>query len=683
MKRINLRNIGAAVLATSMIMSFAGCSVQMEDPDATAETTGESEQIYVPVDFSAISAKDDYYGYINGEYLGTADIMMDYENVGAMGEVSYEINDLLREATMNIVNSDEEYEYGSKEWILKHAYEEYYAALDKDVVEAHNKELLPEVKGELEKIKNAKTSAELLELAITNNVGIYPVLNGFYDYQDTSKYALRANLYKEIMGVTFEDINDYYNSVGDNADKYVDVFKALGDTKEEAQEKTLGFEYLALDLCWGTEPEKVNLLDDNAEDAVFLSDDELENIFTNISYKDVEAAKGFENLFDGWYCYSVSQLKSINEIYAEENLEALRNMMIAEYCMANSDVLGLEYDALKTPYTEVQDKDYATFHALFYNQDLSSVFEKIYIELVYDEEADKALRDMCDDIVEGYRDAINEADWLTEETRKSLIEKLDGIIFLTAKDIDVNELDTDLADCFTGNYFDTQENIEELGKKKVVENLIEGTDRTFIMMPMHEVNACYSPYMNNVTITLAIQAYPFFSKDESYGFNLAGLGGTISHEIGHAFDSEGIKYDKNGTYNPGWICNEDISKLEERNEAAVKYFETAFLVYNIYAVNGERTLGENYADLGGVEVCLRLIDNDEDLRVFFENYTSTWAQIVTVSDLKDQIYHDVHSPAYIRSNAVLACLDEFYELYDIKEGDGMYIAPENRISRWY
>ena len=153
--------------------------------------------------------------------------------------------------------------------------------------------------------------------------------------------------------------------------------------------------------------------------------------------------------------------------------------------------------------------------------------------------------------------------------------------------------------------------------------------------------------------------------------------------MGHAFDSNCILFNSKGEYDPSWITQADMDALEERNEQAKKYFEENFTVFGIYHVDGEQTLGENYADLGGVECICTLAKTKEDRVKLFESYATIWCEIASDDVIIDQIAYDVHSPSYIRVNAILSIVDAFYETYDIKEGDGMYIAPEERISRWY
>ena len=157
----------------------------------------------------------------------------------------------------------------------------------------------------------------------------------------------------------------------------------------------------------------------------------------------------------------------------------------------------------------------------------------------------------------------------------------------------------------------------------------------------------------------------------------------IAHEMGHAFDSNCILFNADGFYDPSWIAEEDYQTLVDRNEAAISYFEDNFTVFGIYHVDGEQTLGENYADLGAMECVTSRCSTDEELMLLFENYARIWCEKKTDDAVINQITFDEHSPEVIRVNAILSTLDVFYEVYGVTEGDGMYIAPEDRISRWY
>jgi predicted metalloendopeptidase len=175
---------------------------------------------------------------------------------------------------------------------------------------------------------------------------------------------------------------------------------------------------------------------------------------------------------------------------------------------------------------------------------------------------------------------------------------------------------------------------------------------------------------------------PFFDTTADYFTNLGGLGTVVAHEVGHAFDSNMIKYDATGVYDPTWLSVEDMAALEERNRVAVEYFEKHFSVFDVYRVDGQLTLGENYADLGAMECVANIAQTKDEHTKLFENYARIWCELCLNTDVIEQLSEDSHSPATIRVNAILATTDAFYDVYGLSEGDGMYVTPEDRISRW-
>jgi putative endopeptidase len=199
-------------------------------------------------------------------------------------------------------------------------------------------------------------------------------------------------------------------------------------------------------------------------------------------------------------------------------------------------------------------------------------------------------------------------------------------------------------------------------------------------MSPQTVNACYAPN-NTVTITVAIMTPPYFDEQADDMTNLGALGFIVAHEVGHAFDSKNIKYDAQGRYNPDWLPAEDLKALEEREKLFSDYF-SSYTILDVYHVDGELTMGENYADMGGMECITSLAKNREELRTLFESFAYSWSELASDTDAIEYLSEDVHSPNKVRVNAVLSSSDAFYEAYDVQPGDAMYVKPEDRVRRW-
>ena len=163
---------------------------------------------------------------------------------------------------------------------------------------------------------------------------------------------------------------------------------------------------------------------------------------------------------------------------------------------------------------------------------------------------------------------------------------------------------------------------------------------------------------------------------------LGGLGCIIGHEISHAFDATGSGFDGAGRLEEWWK-DDDREAFKARTDKLTEYYNaiTAFEGYN---VSGESIRDEATADLAGMKVVLRLAQKDEgfDYDTFFRQYAGVWKQISTYEREVYRLTRGEYPLNYLRVNDVLQQFDEFYDTYDVKEGDGMYLAPEDRVSIW-
>ena len=175
---------------------------------------------------------------------------------------------------------------------------------------------------------------------------------------------------------------------------------------------------------------------------------------------------------------------------------------------------------------------------------------------------------------------------------------------------------------------------------------------------------------------------PMYDPNASYEANLGSIGMIIAHEIGHAFDSYGAQYDKNGCLN-NWWTEDDAKDFAEIQKKFVEYY-SHFEVVDGVVQNSEITIGENMADFAAMRIVMDIIGDDkEKQKECLEAYAHMWAGIGSVSYItRDAAMRDVHSRGVVRVNAVVVSLDEFYEVYGIKEGDPMYVAPEDRLKLW-
>lgn len=662
------KKIGIMLCISMAVGMLSGCGVSMELPEEQ-----ESEVIELP----PARAQDDFYRYINEEAL--ADAEFEYGAMAAGGSFNSDLTENRVKDIIREVAAGSGYDPGSEEAIIKAAYD-LFAAYDFE-----NSPVPAELDALLHEIDEAGSVEEFLEVdaKLQREYGVGNVFNVSVgdNYLASGEKILVFNQYTGVVDVVFEDLEDSYRSLNSLKEYGSAAMQAMGHDVEYSDNAGTGFGYIALDLFNKTDMDVVKAAMPYTYYTVYTAD-QIKELLPGIDIEGYLTKLGIDRkYFDKFGIYDPEQLRFLGEILTEERLDALKAWDMVNLINKYRRFIVYGYDALEKyttiDYSSDEDRIIDEIYSVF-----SSETDPIYVEKYYTEEMDNALIEMCDDIKEGYRHLISDADWLSEETRAGLLEKLENIVYVTGADVERHD-NSEYKNITGKDYFELYLSYTRQAIKENFESLDEEFDRESVMMEMQVLNACYNPSYNNINITVAIMLDPFFDLNADYYTNLGGLGMVVAHEMGHAFDSNCILFDENGMYDPSWISAEDYEKLISRNEEAVRYFEDNFTIFGVYHVDGEQTLGENYADLGAMECISSLASNDEERKLLFTSFARIWSEKRVDSALIDQIDSDEHSPAIIRVNAILSTLDVFYETYDVTEGDGMYIAPEDRISRWH
>jgi predicted metalloendopeptidase len=228
-----------------------------------------------------------------------------------------------------------------------------------------------------------------------------------------------------------------------------------------------------------------------------------------------------------------------------------------------------------------------------------------------------------------------------------------------------------------------------------IKDLYKPVDFKKWYMNAHMVNAYYSPNMNDIVFPAGILQEPFFSVHQDWAYNFGGIGAVIGHEITHGFDDEGRKFDGDGLLKDWWT-SDDEKEYSKRTELIVEQYSQYSPLNNDKKVNGKLTLGENIADIGGVYIAYKaymqylkkypnhnkVINNITPAQRFFMNYANVWKNKSRDENTMLMLVIDPHSPPIFRVNGTLKNIDEFYECYNIKEGDEMFMLNERRGKIW-
>ena len=279
---------------------------------------------------------------------------------------------------------------------------------------------------------------------------------------------------------------------------------------------------------------------------------------------------------------------------------------------------------------------------------------------------------------------------MSPETKIAAKEKLDKFTPKigypdTWKDYSELEINSDE---LVGNYI----RYSEWAYADMIAKLGKPVDRSEWHMTPQTVNAYYNPVNNEIVFPAAILQPPFFNLDADDAANYGAIGAVIGHELGHGFDDQGAKYDGDGNLR-NWWSETDLKQFEERTAALVAQYNE-YTPFEDASVNGELTLGENIGDLGGLTVAHKaymlslgdkkapVIDGYTGDQRFFMGWAQIWRRNYRDEELRNRLLTDPHSPSHYRVIGILSNMPEFYEAFDVKEGDKMYIKLEDRVKIW-
>ena len=320
---------------------------------------------------------------------------------------------------------------------------------------------------------------------------------------------------------------------------------------------------------------------------------------------------------------------------------------------------------------------------------------KLYVAKKFPAEAKLKAEKMIKNIVRAYEIRINNLTWMSAETKKSAIQKLNKInvkIGYPDKWKDYSAL-TIKSPAEGGSYFENAISISRWNFQKDVDKLNKPVDKTEWGMSPQTVNAYYSPSYNEIVFPAAILQPPFYNYQADEAVNYGGIGAVIGHEISHGFDDSGSRYNGDGNLIDWWTA-EDLKQFTALGGALADQYSALEPLPGIH-VDGKFTLGENIGDLGGINAAYDglqlylkenknpgLIDGYTPEQRLFISWATIWRSKMRDEALKNQVKTDPHSPGMYRAYVPLLNLETFYQAFDIKSGDGMYVAPEKRVIIW-
>ena len=611
---------------------------------------------------------DNYYEYINKETIKDKEDGWSYiDDINK--EISNDANNIVKEIINNPTTSEEKNikefynEYLNIEFRNKNGLKDLELYIDKInkttnindfITEAIKleKELSIELLMSKSIMKDFKTGKNILYITpipmdygyssdYYSNETLTTVKNNFklYNNKLLREYGYTAG---EALDIT-NQIDDFYTNLANNSLKQDDLLnteKYYNIIDKSALSKI----YTNLDIN-----KYFNELGLSKIDKLSLVDEK--------SYQELNKYLTNSNL-SLWKNIATIKILQTYAEYTTENYETI-------FTKLNKNLLGKEYTREETAYDLIKQ---------IYPNEISKNYNNKYLS----DDTKNYISNLTNEIIKEYEDMINTS-WMDNETKSKAVTKLNNI--------KINIGTSYIKDL--SSYYDFNSNISLvkniINLNKVVRTAsyeMLDTTTTTNALPDYTFNAYYDVTSNSINI---LTGSTKVIKDINNKYeNLGSIGFIIAHEISHAFDNNGSKFDENG-FLSNWYTTSSQEKYQEIQNKVIDYYNNYEIIHNV-SNNGTRTIGENIADLGAMEcitnILIRNNANKKDYQTTYESFAKVWANNYSKSTKVLQSLIDTHSPNEIRVNGVLSSTERFYETYKIDSKDLMYIEPEKRVNIW-
>lgn len=714
----------AALLLAACLLAGCGQAEEVSTSVVAGETiSADSKWINSEIDGAVneetqVSLKDDFYTAVNLEWLLETELTEEEPSADCFTE----IENLIRERKLDLIQSQE-------------IPEENQVGMDPDLI-AHDAGLVREfaqLAGDWEKRNELGTEplrpfVEAIEqIQNQNDMTSYLVnedgrnfaqltflgLTAGVPYSGTSEYAVILAPNQEFTLGS----QDEYLSLSENGN----LKKIITDEKVSWLLGRMGYDDARirriLQLCYRFEDHMAGIMKTTDQQGSIkylkrsdnhFSYEELRKLCRNYPLEELLKSRHIENR-NQYIVLEPDYIKGLDRLYRESNLEEMK-----AYCLVHTvcEIMPLldresfekaeEWKQLlkagenkqtsptgQNPKSE-EDREQDELDILFDNfirDYMSGPMEQLYVAGYCSQEMKDEVLSLVDEVISYYRVLLREKEWLSEETREKAVEKLNRITVRAVYPEQFTDYRTlvfaseeeggTLVDAVAEvRSFRVEQDLKKVGTAADYQNW--DLDEA----PTTEVNAYYNVLENSVTIQAGILNGAFYDPDASEEEKLAGIGAVIGHEITHAFDSNGFQFDQNGKKDT-WCTSADMSNFMFRANDVGAYYGAISPYPGAALYNGSNVEAEAIADMGGVKCALSVGKKSPefDLQKFFKAYAGVWRTKRSFAEEKS-CAGDEHPLEFLRTNVTLQQFEEFYEAFDIRPGDGMYLAPEKRVPVW-
>ena len=682
-------------ISLAAVIGLYGC--QQEPETTTAAQPAEpapAQELVSGIDKSgfdeSVRPQDDFFAYVSGTWLANTEIPADKARWGSFDALRDQSQQDIR-ALVEEVSAANNVQDDTPTQKIRDFYNAY---LDSETATALGADA---IKAELAEINAADSLNDIYRLF--SSLGVYgvnsPIGGGiFSDLKDPDTNVV----YLGQAGLTMPD-RDYYLQDDDQYVKgrqlYLDyvasVFTQAGiESGADRAERLLALETQLAEVQWTREENRDPVKRYNPKTPA-----ELKEMAPKINW-DITFEAADIPARDRYIVAQPSFFEAADDIIADTDLSTWKDYLTFQTLSNFAPVLGDDYFKLWFGFyrqglsgvAEPRPQWKRAVNSI--NRNMGELLGQLYVERHFQPEAKARMDIMIRNLVRAYEKSITELEWMSEETKQQALVKLSK--FNPKIGYTDNWRDYSKMKIVRGDLVGNIKRAAEFEYNRNLDKLDKPVDKSEWFMTPQTVNAYYNPAWNEIVFPASILQPPFFNVNADDAVNYGGIGGVIGHEIGHGFDDSGRKFDGDGNLSDWWT-EEDTRRFDERKNALAAQYDS-YEVIDGLTINGQFTSGENIGDLGGLSIAYLaykmslegkeapVIDGWTGEQRFFLGWAQVWRSKARNEETKRRLTVDPHSPPKFRANGAAVNVPAFYAAFDVKEGDGMYLPPEERVKIW-
>ena len=641
---------------------------------------------------TTVKVGDDFYKFANGNWLKNNPIPDEYSRYGAF-EVLEEENYTQLKTILAEASADKNASAGTVNQKIRDFYNSGMDTLKID------KNGISPLKAELDQIDAFATEADVQKMIIQQHAsGNYPLFYLYGSADEKNSNQVIANTYQNGLGLPDRD---YYLGE-DSRSKEIrssylrhmaKMFALAGSTAEQAAKDADVVMKIETDLA-KISSTRLELRDPKAN----YNKTDLAGLQKMVPEMD------WKSYFEGIKLQATGEINIGQPKFMIGMAKMIKSVPVSDWKIYfRWDLINSAASSLSSDF----DKEHFAFYGTvlsgakqqqprwkrMIDQTSSSLGEavgQLYVQKFFPPEAKKRMTELVSNLKISLGERIAGLPWMTDATKKEARAKLEKInvkIGYPDKWIDYGNLTIG-----TDSYYANKKNARQFAVNREIAKIGKPVDRSEWGMTPQTINAYYSPNMNEIVFPAAILQPPFFFMNADDAVNYGAIGMVISHEMTHGFDDQGRQYDKEGNLHDWWLAD-DSKNFEAKTKVLVDQYDSYVMLDTLH-VDGKLTLGENIADLGGMNVAYNglqkalagkkdeIIDGFTADQRFFLSYAQVWRANTRKEETMRRLKEDVHSPADARVNAIVYNIPAFYTAFNIQPTDKRYIAPANRADIW-